>query len=127
MFSTFEHTVDLIYSRIIQRRKEDCSTAQQLGVTCFAAYTAGAAGTIISNPADNVMTSLYKKKAESAMQVGFHVIHYFIFKFGPNNLIYLKYKKLIRLTFLVLLTFRLSRTLGLLICSLEVFLYVSHS
>lgn len=68
MFSTFEHSVDLIYKKIMHRRKEDCSTAQQLGVTCLAAYTAGAVGTVISNPADNVMTSLYKKKAESAMQ-----------------------------------------------------------
>lgn len=70
MFSTFEYSVDLIYRKIMRRRKENCSTSQQLGVTCLAAYTAGAVGTVISNPADNVMTSLYKKKAESAMQVG---------------------------------------------------------
>ncbi|KAI5432537.1 mitochondrial phosphate carrier protein 1, mitochondrial [Lathyrus oleraceus] len=68
MFSSFEHSVDLIYKNIVHKRKEDCSTPQQLGVTCFAAYTAGALATVISNPADNVMTSLYKKKAESAMQ-----------------------------------------------------------
>ncbi|KAK2378364.1 mitochondrial phosphate carrier protein 3, mitochondrial [Trifolium repens] len=68
MFSTFEHSVDLIYKNIMHKRKQDCSTTQQLGVTCLAAYTAGAVGTVISNPADNVMTSLYKKKAESAMQ-----------------------------------------------------------
>ncbi|CAJ2633489.1 unnamed protein product [Trifolium pratense] len=68
MFSTFEHSVDLIYKNIVHKRKENCSTAQQLGVTCLAAYAAGAVGTVISNPADNVMTSLYKKKAESAMQ-----------------------------------------------------------
>ncbi|KAJ1415635.1 Mitochondrial substrate/solute carrier [Sesbania bispinosa] len=68
MFSTFEYTVDLIYRNIMRRRKEDCSTAQQLGVTCLAAYTAGTAGTVISNPADNIITSLYNKKAESAMQ-----------------------------------------------------------
>ncbi|GAU43376.1 hypothetical protein TSUD_254590 [Trifolium subterraneum] len=68
MFSTFEHSVDLIYKNIMHKRKENCSTAQQLGVTCLAAYAAGAVGTVISNPADNVMTSLYKKKAESAMQ-----------------------------------------------------------
>lgn len=74
MFPTFEYSVNLIYSNILRRRKEDCSTAQQLGVTCVAAYTAGAAGTVISNPADNIITSLYKKKAESAMHVGFLVI-----------------------------------------------------
>ncbi|KAK6916829.1 hypothetical protein RJ641_019690, partial [Dillenia turbinata] len=42
IFSTFEHTVDLIYSEVIQRQKEDCSRAQQLGVTCLAGNAAGA-------------------------------------------------------------------------------------
>ncbi|XP_010266260.1 PREDICTED: mitochondrial phosphate carrier protein 1, mitochondrial [Nelumbo nucifera] len=68
MFSTFEHSVDLLYSHVIQRRKEDCSKAQQLGVTCLAGYTAGAVGTFISNPADNVVSSLYNRKADSVMQ-----------------------------------------------------------
>uniref|UniRef100_A0A6N2LKY9 Uncharacterized protein n=1 Tax=Salix viminalis TaxID=40686 RepID=A0A6N2LKY9_SALVM len=62
MFTTFEQSVDLIYSNVIQRRKEDCSRSQQLGVTCLAGYAAGAVGTVISNPADNVVTSLYNKK-----------------------------------------------------------------
>lgn len=68
MFSTFEHSVDLIYRKIIERRKEDCSRTQQLGVTCLAGYTAGAVGTIISNPADNIVSSLYNKKANSVVQ-----------------------------------------------------------
>ncbi|KAM4089615.1 hypothetical protein ACB094_07G166600 [Castanea mollissima] len=68
MFSTFEHTVELIYHNIIQRRKEDCSRAQQLSVTCLAGYTAGAVGTVISNPADNIVASLYNKQAENVLQ-----------------------------------------------------------
>ncbi|KAL6965179.1 Mitochondrial phosphate carrier protein 1, mitochondrial [Sarracenia purpurea var. burkii] len=68
MFSTFEHSVDLTYRRVIQRRKEDCSRAQQLGVTCLAGYAAGAVGAIISNPADNIVSLLYNKKAETVMQ-----------------------------------------------------------
>ncbi|KAI4350204.1 hypothetical protein L6164_004678 [Bauhinia variegata] len=68
MFSTFEHSVDLLYRNIMKRRKEDCSPAQQLGVTCLAGYTAGAVGSFISNPADNVVSCLYNKKAESALQ-----------------------------------------------------------
>uniref|UniRef100_A0A2P2JEX7 Mitochondrial phosphate carrier protein n=1 Tax=Rhizophora mucronata TaxID=61149 RepID=A0A2P2JEX7_RHIMU len=68
MFSTFEHSVDLIYSNVIQRRKEDCSRFQQLGVTCLAGYAAGLCGTIISNPADNIVSSLYNKKAENVLQ-----------------------------------------------------------
>ncbi|KAF6159785.1 hypothetical protein GIB67_030043 [Kingdonia uniflora] len=68
MFSTFEHSVDLIYRKIVQRRKEDCSRAQQLAVTVASGYAAGAVGTIISNPADNIVSSLYNKKADSVLQ-----------------------------------------------------------
>lgn len=70
MFSTFEYSVDLIYRDIIQRKKEDCTRLQQLGVTCLAGYTAGAIGTLVSNPADNIVSSLYNKKADSVVQVG---------------------------------------------------------
>jgi len=65
MFSTFEHTVDFLYQKVIQKRKEDCSTIQQLGATCLAGYISGAVGTVVSNPADNIVSSLYNKKAEN--------------------------------------------------------------
>ncbi|RXH97827.1 hypothetical protein DVH24_010152 [Malus domestica] len=68
MFTTFEHSVDLIYRKFMQRGKEECSRAQQLGVTCLAAYAAGAVGTVVSNPADNIVSSLYNKKAANVMQ-----------------------------------------------------------
>ncbi|KAJ7978706.1 Mitochondrial phosphate carrier protein like [Quillaja saponaria] len=68
MFSTFEHSVDLIYHNIMQKRKEECSRAQQLGVTCLAGYTAGAVGTVISNPADNIVATIYNKNAQSVLQ-----------------------------------------------------------
>ncbi|KAJ9153267.1 hypothetical protein P3X46_026723 [Hevea brasiliensis] len=68
MFSTFEHSVDLIYENIVQRRKQDCSRVQQVSVTCLAGYVAGAVGTVISNPADNIVSSLYNKKAENMLQ-----------------------------------------------------------
>ncbi|XP_048135775.1 mitochondrial phosphate carrier protein 1, mitochondrial isoform X2 [Rhodamnia argentea] len=68
MFSTFEHSVDLIYRQVLKRRKEECSRTQQLGVTCLAGYAAGAVGTVISNPADNIVASLYNRKAENVVQ-----------------------------------------------------------
>ncbi|KAG6520702.1 hypothetical protein ZIOFF_017762 [Zingiber officinale] len=68
MFSTFEHSVDMLYRDVIQRKREECSRAQQLGVTCMAGYASGAVGTIISNPADNIVSSLYNKKADSILQ-----------------------------------------------------------
>ena len=58
-----------IYRSIIQQRKEDCSRGQQLGVTCLAGYAAGAVGTVVSNPADVIVSSLYNKKAENVLQV----------------------------------------------------------
>lgn len=68
MFSTFEHSVELIYRKFVQKRKEECSRTQQLGVTCLAGYTAGAVGTVISNPADNIVSTLYNKKASTVLQ-----------------------------------------------------------
>lgn len=69
MFSTFEHSVDVIYRDIIQKRKDECSRIQQLGVTALAGYAAGAVGTIVSTPADNIVSSLYNKKASTALEV----------------------------------------------------------
>lgn len=69
MFSTFEHSVDFLYRNVIQSRKEDCSKAQQLGVTCLAGYAAGSVGSFISNPADNIVACLYNKKADSLILV----------------------------------------------------------
>ncbi|KAL5579929.1 hypothetical protein UlMin_012371 [Ulmus minor] len=39
-----------------------------LGVTCLAGYTAGAVGIVISNLADNIVSSLYNKNVEIVMQ-----------------------------------------------------------
>ncbi|WCJ19296.1 Mitochondrial phosphate carrier protein 1 mitochondrial [Euphorbia peplus] len=68
MFSTFEHSSDTIYRNVLRRNKHDCSSVQQLGVTCLAGYMAGAIGTVISNPADNIMTSLCNNRAETVLQ-----------------------------------------------------------
>lgn len=65
MFSTFEHSVDFLYRNVVKRKKEDCSIGQQLGVTCLAGYAAGSVGSFISNPADNIVSSLYNRKADS--------------------------------------------------------------
>lgn len=68
MFSSFEHSVDLLYRKVIQKKKGDCSKAQQLGVTCIAGYASGAVGTIVSNPADNIVSSLYTRKFDNVLQ-----------------------------------------------------------
>lgn len=65
MFSTFEHSVDYLYRKVIQRRKENCSRLQQLGVTCLGGYAAGAISSFISNPADNLVACLNNRRAET--------------------------------------------------------------
>lgn len=65
MFSTFEHSVHFLYHNVFKKRRGDCSTAQQLGVTCLAGYAAGSIGSFMSNPADNIVASLYNKKADT--------------------------------------------------------------
>ena len=70
MFSTFEHSVDFLYSKVLQRSKNDCSRIQQLGVTCAAGYMAGITGTFISNPADNLITAINNDKGLTMVQVG---------------------------------------------------------
>ncbi|XP_050226325.1 mitochondrial phosphate carrier protein 1, mitochondrial isoform X1 [Mercurialis annua] len=78
MFSTFEHSADLLYRKVMQRRKEDCTKAQQLGVTCMAGYAAGSVGSFVSNPADNIVSCLYNGKADNVIMA--------IKKIGISNL-----------------------------------------
>lgn len=108
MFSTFEHSVDFIYRDIIQRRKEDCSRLQQLGVTCLAGYAAGAVGTLVSNPADVIVSSLYNKKAESVVQVSFDMEPWCQFpksKYNLHrNLLVIIYQAVKKIGFINLLT-----------------------
>ncbi|BBN10853.1 solute carrier family 25 (mitochondrial phosphate transporter), member 3 [Marchantia polymorpha subsp. ruderalis] len=68
LFSSFEHSVDFIYSQVLQRRKLECPRGVQLGVTCVAGYVSGVAGTIVSNPADNIITHMYNNKGATFSQ-----------------------------------------------------------
>ncbi|CAM6124198.1 unnamed protein product [Calypogeia fissa] len=67
MFSSFEHSVDFIYAKILQKEKMDCSKGVQLAVTT-AGYASGVAGSIVSNPADNIITHIYNNKGHSVSQ-----------------------------------------------------------
>lgn len=65
MFSTFEHSVDFLYDKVVKKHRSECSKGLQLGVTCTAGYSSGIMGTIVSNPADNIITQIYKNKSGS--------------------------------------------------------------
>lgn len=109
MFSTFEHSVHFLYYNVIKSRRDDCSKAQQLGVTCLAGYAAGSIGSFISNPADNIVACLYNKKADTLTLVPSLDLSFLTDTFGH-----------IRFTFLFHI-FRLSRKLGLSIYLQEAF------
>ncbi|CAK9189403.1 unnamed protein product [Sphagnum troendelagicum] len=68
MFSSFEHSVDFIYGRVLNRHKSECSMGTQLGVTCMAGYMSGVMGSIVSNPADNIVTALNNNKGITFLQ-----------------------------------------------------------
>jgi solute carrier family 25 phosphate transporter 3 len=68
MFTSFEHSVNFIYGHVLNRHKSECSLGTQLGVTCMAGYMSGVTGTIISNPADNILTALYNNKGSTSLQ-----------------------------------------------------------
>jgi len=55
-FLTFEHAVKAIYKHILQKPKDECATSTQLLVTMTAGYTSGFVSTIVSHPADSIIS-----------------------------------------------------------------------
>lgn len=66
-FFTFEHSANFIYHNVLQGVKEDHSTATQLGVTFCAGYASGLVSTVVSHPADSLI-SLKARYPESTMR-----------------------------------------------------------
>jgi solute carrier family 25 phosphate transporter 3 len=56
-FVTFEHTVNGIYKHILQtHNKDDYNSATQLGITFVAGYVSGLVSTVVSHPADSILS-----------------------------------------------------------------------
>jgi solute carrier family 25 phosphate transporter 3 len=55
-FLTFEHAVKAIYTHILQKPKDECATSTQLLVTLTAGYTSGLVSTVVSHPADSIIS-----------------------------------------------------------------------
>jgi solute carrier family 25 phosphate transporter 3 len=66
-FLTFEHSANFIYRNILEGRKEDYSTSAQLTVTFCAGYVSGLVSTIVSHPADSLI-SLKGKYPDASIQ-----------------------------------------------------------
>jgi solute carrier family 25 phosphate transporter 3 len=57
-FTSFEHTVEAIYAHVLARPKETYAKSQQLMVTFTAGYVAGILCTLVSQPADTIVSQM---------------------------------------------------------------------
>lgn len=77
-FLTFEYSVEAIYTYLLTRPKEDYSNYTQLLVTFGAGYVAGFVSTLISHPADSLVSLRAKPEhaGQSLVQIARHVGFY---------------------------------------------------
>ncbi|KNA10800.1 hypothetical protein SOVF_140940 [Spinacia oleracea] len=64
-FASFETIVELIYKHAIPTPKEECSKRLQLGVSFAGGYVTGVFCTVVSHPADNLVSFLNNVKGAS--------------------------------------------------------------
>lgn len=62
----FENTVQALYKYVVPKPKDQCSKAEQLGVSFAAGYIAGVFCAVVSHPADNLVSKLNAQKGASA-------------------------------------------------------------
>lgn len=73
-FASFESTVEALYTHVVPKPKNECSTLEQLGVSFLGGYIAGIACAVISHPADNLVSFLNNSEgatiAEAVRKMG---------------------------------------------------------
>lgn len=55
-FVTFEHTVNAIYGHLLTKNKDEYSKSTQLSVSFAAGYVSGLVSTVVSHPADSLLS-----------------------------------------------------------------------
>lgn len=60
-FATFEDTVEAIYAKL-PRKKEEYSTLTQTGISCLGGYIAGIFCTVVSHPADTLVSKINEER-----------------------------------------------------------------
>jgi solute carrier family 25 phosphate transporter 3 len=68
-FYTFEHTVDAIYTHVLTQDKESYSRSMRLGVTLVSGYIAGMVSTLISHPADSIISLKARHPDKTVSQI----------------------------------------------------------
>lgn len=72
-FATFETTVQAIYKNILKGKKDDYSSSSQLAVTFAAGYAAGIVSTVVSHPADTLISMKAKYPEKTFIEIYQHV------------------------------------------------------
>ena len=68
-FASFETIVEQLYKNVIPTPKDQCSKTLQLGVSFAGGYAAGILCSIVSHPADNLVSFLNNAKGATAGDV----------------------------------------------------------
>lgn len=63
-FVAFEKIVEIFYSKVFTKGKNNYNKATQLGITFASGYLAGIFCAIVSHPADTMVSKIYSKSAE---------------------------------------------------------------
>lgn len=72
-FLTFEHSTNFLYHQVLAGDKRDFSTSTQLAVTFCGGFVSGLVATIVSHPADSLM-SLKAKHPEASIRELIHAV-----------------------------------------------------
>ncbi|PON95683.1 Mitochondrial substrate/solute carrier [Trema orientale] len=65
-FASFETIVEQMYKHVTPKPKDQCSSSLQLGVSFAGGYVAGVLCTVVSHPADNLVSFLNNAKGATA-------------------------------------------------------------
>lgn len=68
-FVTFEHTVKAIYDHLLTKEKDEYGKSTQLGVSFAAGYVSGLVSTIVSHPADSLLSLRARYPDKSYRQI----------------------------------------------------------
>merc|ERR1711935_1252220 len=68
-FVTFEHTVNTIYGHLLTKNKDEYGISTQLAVSFAAGYASGLVSTIVSHPADSLLSLRARYPDKSYRQI----------------------------------------------------------
>ena len=66
-FAAFERTIELMYNYVIPFPRESLGKPSQLAVTFTSGYIAGVLCTLVSHPADSVVSKLNSERGSTAL------------------------------------------------------------